>query len=85
MENIFKGIDLGMNAAILHMATKLFPCGFDVVPDGEAPNTLERVQADILQGRLHPLKSVGRLAVWHHVKPAREELCGHMQDCGIHA
>jgi len=52
MENTFKGIDLGMNAAILHMASRLFPCGFDVVPDSEAPNTLERVQADILQGRL---------------------------------
>lgn len=52
MENIFKGIDRGMNVAVLRLASRLFPCGFDVKPEGEAPSSLETLTECIKGGRL---------------------------------
>lgn len=55
MEYTFKGLDRGMNAAVLHVASRLFPTGFDVASDTEAPSTLEGLS-------LH-LASTGRMLV----------------------
>lgn len=52
MDNPFKGIDRGMNVAVLHIASKLFPQGWDVVPEAEAPSTLEAINAAMAGGRM---------------------------------
>ena len=36
----FTGIDKAFNAAVLHIAGKLNPCGWDIVPERYAPSTL---------------------------------------------
>lgn len=46
-----------LNVAVLHIASRLFPTGFDVTMDeGEAPDTLERLTDHIAR--------TGRMLVW---------------------
>ncbi len=47
--------NLAFNVAINHIASRLFPCGFDVVPESEAPDCLEKLNERIA--------STGRMAV----------------------
>jgi len=42
-------LDTGLNVAIMHIATKLFPTGFDVSPN--APNTFEELKAHLDTGK----------------------------------
>ncbi len=42
-------LDTGLNVAIMHIATKLFPTGFDVSPD--APNTFTALKAHLDAGK----------------------------------
>lgn len=51
MEIPFTGLSRGMNVAVLQMASRLFPCGYDVVSDQEAPSNLEAVTRDIEEGQ----------------------------------
>lgn len=52
MENTFKGLDRSFNAAVLQLASRLFPTGFDVAYEGTAPETLEAVNAAVAGGRM---------------------------------
>ena len=47
-------LDLGLNVAIQHIASRLFPCGFDVSPD--APGTYEALCDHVSR--------TGRMVVW---------------------
>lgn len=49
-----KPFDTGLNTAINHIASKLFPCGYDVADT--APETLDQLNAHIA--------STGRMVVW---------------------
>ena len=42
-------LDTSLNVAIMHIATKLFPMGFDVSPD--APNTFEELKTHLDAGK----------------------------------
>ena len=42
-------LDTGLNAAIMHISTKLFPSGFDVSPD--APTTFDELKAHLDAGK----------------------------------
>ena len=51
----FTGLDKAFNAAVLHIAGKLNPCGWDIVPERYAPSTL---------GELRMVHAItGRIAV----------------------
>ena len=47
-------LDRGFNAAVLHIANRLFPCGFDV--RDKAPETFDALKAQVADG--------GRMVVW---------------------
>jgi hypothetical protein len=49
-----KPFDTGLNTAIKHIASKLFPCGYDVADT--APETLDQLNAHI--------ETTGRMVVW---------------------
>jgi hypothetical protein len=50
-------LDRGLNVAVRHIASRLFPCGFDVTNDQlEAPATLAGVR--------HRVARTGRMLVW---------------------
>lgn len=56
MQMNFKGLSRGMNGAVLQMASSLFPTGYDVVSDAEAPHDLAELVLCMAGGK-------GRLAV----------------------
>lgn len=51
-------LDIAFNVAVRTIASRLFPCGFDVTSDAsEAPDTLDKLTAHI--------ERTGRLLVWN--------------------
>lgn len=52
-----KPLDIGFNVAVRHIASRLFPCGFDTTPDELfAPMTLDGLKDHIA--------ATGRMLVW---------------------
>lgn len=63
-----KPLDIGFNVAVRHIASRLFPCGFDTTPDATlAPSTLDGLKAHIA--------ATGRMLVWSGASDATIFAC----------
>jgi hypothetical protein len=54
---VTKALDIHFNVAVLHIAQRLFPCGFDVLDD--APGTYERLICHLDSGKRMAVRSGG--------------------------